>query len=341
MAGADRMKCPEVSICIPTYNGAAYLDATLESARRQSFDALEIVVTDDASTDGSLDIARSHQLQDARVKVFEHRQRAGLVQNWNRCFLYARGRWIKFLFQDDILDDHCIRDMVGAARKADDGSDQSLVVCDRGFLIEPDAAPHLRFFYENSVMRPGDVFPDLARVSAHEMARAILEKGVGVNFIGEPTSVLLPRHTAFQYGFFDTGLVQLCDLEYWTRLGTHVGLTLLPQKLCFFRVHDRSASSHNHTCRRFEVSHGDRLILLHNYLFHPWYRNLRRVPNAESILVRQLQEAIQGLLDDGLLDTKEARLGLGNLTSLYPILRRFVLTGTSKTPDDVIGKVGS
>ena len=58
-----------VSVVVPAFNAEATLAATIDSVRRQSYDPLEIVIVDDGSTDGTLAIARSAALEDARIRV--------------------------------------------------------------------------------------------------------------------------------------------------------------------------------------------------------------------------------------------------------------------------------
>lgn len=72
---------PLVSICIPTYNGARYLEACLDSALTQTFRDIEVLVVDDQSTDESCQIAQAYARQDRRVKVVGNKHNLGLV--WN------------------------------------------------------------------------------------------------------------------------------------------------------------------------------------------------------------------------------------------------------------------
>ncbi|MDT8416132.1 MAG: glycosyltransferase family A protein, partial [Flavobacteriaceae bacterium] len=106
-----------VSICIPTYNGAAYLAEALESAIGQTYPHLEIVVSDDASTDDTLEIVESFkQKTQLPIRAFHHTP-SGIGANWNHCMQKAQGEYIKFLFQDDVLMPDCVEKMVAAAEK--------------------------------------------------------------------------------------------------------------------------------------------------------------------------------------------------------------------------------
>lgn len=76
---------------MPTYNGATYLKQALESALRQTFGDFELLVVDDNSTDGTLNIVREYAEHDSRIKVFHNQARLGLAKNWNHCLELASG----------------------------------------------------------------------------------------------------------------------------------------------------------------------------------------------------------------------------------------------------------
>src|ERR1700709_90296 len=93
-----------LSVCIPVYNGERYLDECLRSVRDQTHADFEVVIVDDCSTDGTRDVVGHHAAQDERIRLSVNAHNRGLVGNWNRCLELASGEWIKFLFQDDVLD---------------------------------------------------------------------------------------------------------------------------------------------------------------------------------------------------------------------------------------------
>ena len=84
-----------VSICIPTYNGEAYLAEALQSAIAQTYRPLEIIVSDDASKDRTLDIVKEFQTKTDIPFYVYHHQPAGIGANWNNCVSHANGEYIK------------------------------------------------------------------------------------------------------------------------------------------------------------------------------------------------------------------------------------------------------
>lgn len=94
---------PTTSILIPVFNRADMLDRCIRSARAQTVADLEIVVIDNASTDGTWEVCQRHAEEDARVRIFRNHTNIGPVRNWARCFEEARGTYGKVLFSDDVM----------------------------------------------------------------------------------------------------------------------------------------------------------------------------------------------------------------------------------------------
>jgi glycosyltransferase involved in cell wall biosynthesis len=77
---------PRVSVGVPVYNGERYLAETLASLRAQTLQDLEIVISDNASTDRTPDICRGFQAMDPRVRYFRNDRNIGAAANFNRVF---------------------------------------------------------------------------------------------------------------------------------------------------------------------------------------------------------------------------------------------------------------
>jgi glycosyltransferase involved in cell wall biosynthesis len=97
---------PKVSICIPAYNHARFLPAAIESALAQTYPNVEIVIWDDGSTDGSLEIARSYAAKyPSVVRVFIHpdHKNLGVAKTSNAAFKQSTGVYWSGLPSDDVL----------------------------------------------------------------------------------------------------------------------------------------------------------------------------------------------------------------------------------------------
>jgi len=92
-----------VSILIPAYNRAGVIEQTVRSALAQRDAEIEVVVVDNASTDGTWDILQRLAAEDARVRIFRNDQNIGPVRNWLACVARARGAYVKILWSDDLI----------------------------------------------------------------------------------------------------------------------------------------------------------------------------------------------------------------------------------------------
>ena len=92
---------PLVSVVTPVWNAAATLAATVASVRAQTLPDWELLLVDDASTDGSLGIARALAAGDPRIRVIARETNGGAAAARNAAIRAARGRLIAFLDADD------------------------------------------------------------------------------------------------------------------------------------------------------------------------------------------------------------------------------------------------
>ena len=94
---------PLVSICIPVYNGAAFIRRVLESCTYQTYRNIEVVVVDNASTDGTADVVLKYARRDPRIKYFRNEETIRIMPNFFRSFSYATGEFIQHVGHDDWL----------------------------------------------------------------------------------------------------------------------------------------------------------------------------------------------------------------------------------------------
>lgn len=97
------MAFPIISIIVPVYNTEQYLTECLNSITCQSYKELEIVVVDDASTDGSNRIIAKFQQKDNRIKYFRHKKNGGICKARNTGLEHATGKYIAWCDSDDVL----------------------------------------------------------------------------------------------------------------------------------------------------------------------------------------------------------------------------------------------
>ena len=98
---APTSNLPLVSVVMPVFNGRPFLEASIGTLRRQDHAALEIIVVDDGSTDGSLDVLQALAGDEPRMRLLQQ-PHAGIASARNAALAIARGEFITFLDQDDV-----------------------------------------------------------------------------------------------------------------------------------------------------------------------------------------------------------------------------------------------
>ena len=96
------MTTPRVSIGVPVYNGQKYIRFTLDSLFAQTFGDIEILVTDNCSTDSTRQIVAEYAARDPRVMYFRNETNIGPARNYNRCIDHASGEYFKWNPADDV-----------------------------------------------------------------------------------------------------------------------------------------------------------------------------------------------------------------------------------------------
>jgi glycosyltransferase involved in cell wall biosynthesis len=257
---------PLVSVCVPTRNGALYLEEALLSIKNQTYPHLEVIVSDDSSTDRTVEIVEGFKkVFDKPIRLCHHSPN-GIAANWNNATKNATGKYIKFLFQDDILYPSCIEKMVWAMESY---PSVRLVASKRDFIFE-----------SNITAGAWEKLRDLqATLCLPNSQINLLNKkffsrrnfySTPLNKIGEPSTVMYEKALVEEIGEFDTRLEQILDYEYWYRILKKHNVAILNESLVGFRVHENQATNRNKHRRIADYDIYTR-ILRHEYynMLHP------------------------------------------------------------------------
>ena len=112
--GSLPARAPVVSVIMANYNGSAYLGDAIASVRRQSLRELELIVSDDASTDDSVRIVSEAMGGDPRIRLLRSKQNSGPAAARNKALALAKGDWIAVMDSDDLM--HPDRLLRGSSR---------------------------------------------------------------------------------------------------------------------------------------------------------------------------------------------------------------------------------
>jgi glycosyltransferase involved in cell wall biosynthesis len=101
-------KPAKVTIGMPVYNGERFLGEVLGAITGQTFTDLEVIISDNASTDGTEEICRRFAASDARVRYVRQEHNLGAAPNYNVLLDHARGRYFKWAADDDLVTPHFV-----------------------------------------------------------------------------------------------------------------------------------------------------------------------------------------------------------------------------------------
>ncbi len=128
----DNLSEPLVSIALATYNGRTYLPELLASLEAQSWPNLEVVVSDDASTDGTPELLAAYAGR-IPVRLVASGERVGIVRNFERALAACRGDYVALADQDDVWAPEKIADLMREVREAEQARGRAtpaLAFCD-------------------------------------------------------------------------------------------------------------------------------------------------------------------------------------------------------------------
>lgn len=267
------MDKPLVSICIPTYNGEQFIVEAMESAITQTYSNLEIVVSDDASNDNTLQLIKQfREKSKISINIFHH-QPNGIGANWNNCIKQSKGEYIKFLFQDDILYPTCIEEMV---RVLEHDYRIGLVASKREFMVETS---YVNEEINKWIQGFGDLQAALKlplkngmRILDKKLFKSDLFLEAPKNKVGEPSAVLFNKNVVKKTGYFREDLNQNLDYEFYYRILKKYKIAILEKELVKFRLHQQQATNVNKGNDDSDYVKYDEII----YYQYFWYLNRKK-----------------------------------------------------------------
>ena len=234
---------PLVTIAIPTFNRASWLEKCVDAALSQTYHSLEVLVSDNASTDGTAEVL--HVLNDPRLRVIRQQRNLGLVANWNSALYLARGSYIIVVSDDDIVEptyvEQCVR----------------LISREPRLPIVVGQA-NVRFLPEN-VVKPAPL-PDLTTGiwPGTDILCAFLEGRISAQMCG----ICLRRDLALAGGGFRPDFPHACDIACWAPLLLKGNAGFIREGLVTYHVHDDAwTSSIDEDTRLKEVERFSQLLV--------------------------------------------------------------------------------
>ena len=199
---------PKVSVIIPTHNRLPMLTEAIRSVLKQDFEDFELIVVDDASTDGTIEEIRKFG---GRVRLLQHPENRGVSAARNKGILHARGKYIAFLDSDDQWVKGKLRIQVN-------------------FL---DENPHYPLCYTDEIwIRRGKRVNPMVKHGKY--SGWIFEKCLPLCIIS-PSSAMMRKTLFSKVGLFDEALPVCEDYDFWLRISARFPIFFINKKLIIKR----------------------------------------------------------------------------------------------------------
>lgn len=210
---------PFVSVVIPVYNGAEFVSETIESVLNQTYQNMEIIIIDDASTDNSREVINSYH--DTRIKTIFLEKNNNICYTGNLGFQAAGGKYVAVIGHDDVWASTKLEKQVT--------------------FMEEHPAYSVCFTWVDIIDENGKLMNEEESILYHAFCtenkpanRWIRELFMGNNSFCAPSSCIR-KECLDKAGYYKYGLVQLQDYELWMRLLCQGPAFVLPEKLTFYR----------------------------------------------------------------------------------------------------------
>ena len=221
------MEAPQITVAMPVYNGEGFVHLAIQSVLDQTYTDFELLIVDNCSTDGTLDVVKT--FSDPRIRLHINSTNLGMVGNWNRSVELATGEYIKFLSHDDLLDTTCLEDQL-AGFFDHKQENIGIVTCKKRVINE-----------SGKKVMPGFGLRGQSRLI---LGRVAIRKSIrsGRNIFGEPSVVLIKTNALRASGPFEPPEFTP-DIKMWFKILQKNNLYFIDKTLASYRISEQSTSS--------------------------------------------------------------------------------------------------
>ncbi|MCV3216728.1 glycosyltransferase [Plectonema radiosum NIES-515] len=240
---------PKVSVIIPSYNHEKFVAEAIQSVLNQTYQDFEIVITDDGSTDNTVNVIK--QFTDPRIRLFCFTINRGAAVAANNCLKEARGEFIAMLSSDDVF---AIEKLEKQAKFLDEHLEMGAVLS-YAHIIDEDGND---FTQEKHAYK--EIFIQYNRNRFKWLNRFFFQG----NCLCHP-SALIRKKCYEDVGQYDERFAQLPDFDFWIRLCMKYEIHVMPEELIKFRIRDNEANASGNKPEakiRLEIEHKQ---ILKNY----------------------------------------------------------------------------
>ena len=218
---------PKVSVCIPSFNHEKYIAETIKSVLNQTFEDFELIITDDGSSDKTVEVIKS--FKDPRIKLYIFDENLGAAEAYGNCISNAVGEYIANLSSDDVFFPEKLEKQV---EYLDNHANIAAVFTHVQIIDENgnDFKEEKHFYYS--------VF-DQPNRTRFEWLNYFFYNG---NCLCHP-SVLIRRECYAPLVLQEKRFAQLGDFNYWVKICLKYDIHIIQEKLTRFRVQKNSLNA--------------------------------------------------------------------------------------------------
>lgn len=302
-----------ITVVIPTYKpNEIYLKQAVNSLINQTNKDFKLLIVDD--TPGFNFSFIADELNELNAEVVYNDENLGLVRNWNKSISLISQGWIKFLFQDDYLEDNYFEKIIPIVNS----NNYEFIITNRNYIFSKNVTNDKK--ERLSEMRRLSFFFTNEKYISLKDYLCLCDNVSLSNIFGEPSSYVFKKELIIKNGIFCTLLQQKVDFEFVLRNLVCSGFYFMPNAINYFRIHNESESYRN---SKFEGAlskrNSDDFIILMMMMFDEKYKPYRQLLKEKGIY-RLLEIKFNNYYNKicALLNKKEFDLYIEPLLNLYP-----------------------
>ena len=288
---------PLVSICVPTYNSAGYLRESLDSILRQTYPNMEIIVADNASTDGTLTILREYE-ERQQVRVLTNEINCGAAANFNRLIEAAKGELVAIYHSDDVYEPTIVQESVKPFL-----AEQAVgLVGTMGHVMDAAGIRQFTYGLPRWIKKQHS-----SNLDFDDMLRGMVTSSGTRTLIITPT-IMVRKSVYNEFGLFDDKQYKSSgDYEMWLRVCRKHAFTIIEQPLINYRIHPQQGSEQE---LRRNLKVGDIFKVIEEYAHFTTSQQLKRLCRRfldEQLLRAALRQNNAGLFDESKQTLEQCR----------------------------------
>jgi len=208
-----------VTVAIPVYNGAKFLESAVKSVIEQDFPVSEIIIVDDNSTDNTYEIINKikNELKNHKINYYKNIENIGYSKNWNRCFELCKTRYLVILHQDDELKKYCISKQLNLF---DQYETIALVGGLEDFIDSESKIIKMQAKQETRIFEKGKIYEFVTQTGSYIPC----------------SSVMFNMEKIRKVGYFDEDVIATDEL-YWPKVLVKYPIAILGESLINRRIH--------------------------------------------------------------------------------------------------------